>query len=1058
MKILRYFALFVIVGGLAIACTPSTSVIQKDVIRLNQLGYYPNQEKIAVVDSGKVEEFVIVDIVSGEQVFAGKSLYTAKSEWSDKTRTTLDFSVVTTPGEYILKANGVSVAFQIKDSALAPLADAALKSFYYQRTAMPIEEQYAGQWNRPTGHPDTHVLIHPSAASPCRPSGTVISSSKGWYDAGDYNKYIVNSGYSIGLMQAVYQLFPDYFSRQKLNIPESNNHTPDLLDEMHYNLDWMLMMQDPEDGGVYHKLTTPTFEGFVKPTDCKQQRYVVQKSVTAALDFAAVMAQAFRLFAYYEEDYPGFSKRALLAAEKAYAWAEKHPEDYYNQNLLNQKFQPAIATGEYGDTHADDEFFWAATELYFSTGKEIYREEAIKKAPEVYTAPGWGNTYALGIFAWLQPNRELNEAERRFADSLKTELLKYADKVIQGAGLTPFHAPYGNDIKDFFWGCLAEKCLNQGVSLVYAYLLADKEIYLANAYRSMDYILGRNATGFCYVTGFGTKSPEHPHHRLSASDGIEAPIPGFLVGGPNPGQQDKAFYPTTGPDESYVDTEDSYASNEVAINWNATLVALSSSLDALAKDLDYLENGFEASPKLSTGNSNPLLDFRYVADPTAVVYEGRVYVYGTNDHQQFEAVGKKGKNTYEHIHSLVMMSSEDMVNWTYHGIIDLASLSPWGMASWAPSVTSRMEEDGMTHFYLYYSNSGVGVGVLTAVSPVGPWRDPIGKNIVDHSSPGLGDCKAPFDPGVVIDSKGTGWLVFGGGDKNKSGTEYMPGNARIVRLGKDMISLDSKIVEIKAPYHFEANELDFFDGTWVYTYNTNWKERTEWPYPEIDKPTRCSMCYMTSRTPLDQNSWKYQGNYFKNPGDYGMSWTNNHTHLCQYSGNYYLFYHNQSLQDSRRIEAGFRSVCVDRIQVEESKPDIEMGEATSKGVNQIKSLDPFILQQAETTAATLGMEFDAQGTPGNMIALCGREGQCIVVRGVKFSQSPCALEVKVKGKGNIDVYMDDREGEAIASLCFDKDEWNIASTKVRQGISGIHDLYFVFGGGCFEYDEWKFIR
>ena len=582
MKIIKYIALLGALNGLTVGCVPSTGVISTDVVRLNQLGYYPNQEKIAVVDSGKVDGFVILNAVSGEQVFAGKSLYTAKSGWSDKTRTTLDFSAVTTPGEYLLKMNGASVAFQIKDSVLSPLADAALKSFYYQRTAMPIERQYAGQWNRPAGHPDNHVLIHPSAASPGRPAGTIVSSSKGWYDAGDYNKYVVNSGYSIGLMQSIYQLFPDYFSWQKTTIPESNNRTPDLLDEMYYNLDWMLTMQDPGDGGVYHKLTTPFFEGFVKPVDCTQQRYIVQKSVTAALDFAAVMAQSSRLFAPYEEDYPGFSKRALLAAEKAYTWAQKHPADYYNQNLLNQKFQPAIATGEYGDTHADDEFFWAATELYFSTGKEMYREEAVKKAPKVYTSPGWGNTFALGIFAWLQPDRELNNKDCRFADSLKTELLKYADKVILGAEQTPFHAPYGNDANDFFWGCLAEKCINQGVSLVYAYLLTDKETYLTNAYRNMDYILGRNATGFCYVTGFGTKSPMRPHHRLSASDGIEAPIPGFLVGGPNPGQQDDAFYPTSNPDESYVDSEDSYASNEVAINWNAALVALVASLDALA--------------------------------------------------------------------------------------------------------------------------------------------------------------------------------------------------------------------------------------------------------------------------------------------------------------------------------------------------------------------------------------------------------------------------------------------------------------------------------------------
>lgn len=175
------------------------------------------------------------------------------------------------------------------------MADAALKSFYYQRTGMPIEATYAGRWSRPAGHPDDKVLVHPNAAGPERKAGAVISSPGGWYDAGDYNKYIVNSAYSIGLMQAIYARFPDYFIRQRVNIPESGNHTPDLLDEMYYNLKWMLTMQDPADGGVYHKLTTPSFEGFIKPTECKQPRYVVQKSVTAALDYLCGFGAGFRV-------------------------------------------------------------------------------------------------------------------------------------------------------------------------------------------------------------------------------------------------------------------------------------------------------------------------------------------------------------------------------------------------------------------------------------------------------------------------------------------------------------------------------------------------------------------------------------------------------------------------------------------------------------------------------------------------------------------------------------------------------------------------------------------
>lgn len=157
----------------------------------------------------------------------------------------------------------------------------------------------------------------------------------------------------------------------------------------------------------------------------------------------------------------------------------------------------------------------------------------------------------------------------------------------------------------------------------------------------------------------------------------------------------------------------------------------------------------------------------YVADPTAIVHDGRIYVYGTNDQQQIDSVGRENKNSYEFIHSLVMMSSDDMVNWTYHGIINVEKSAPWtGVkgVSWAPSIVSRVEDDGLTHFYMYYSHGGGGVAVLTSTSPVGPWTDPLGHNLIDLSTPGLTDCPAPFDPGAVIDDEGNGWLSFGGGN------------------------------------------------------------------------------------------------------------------------------------------------------------------------------------------------------------------------------------------------------------------------------------------------------
>jgi len=463
------------------------------------------------------------------------------------------------------------------------------------------------------------------------------------------------------------------------------------------------------------------------------------------------------------------------------------------------------------------------------------------------------------------------------------------------------------------------------------------------------------------------------------------------------------------------------------------------------------------SPKLLTNNANPLLDFMFTADPTAVEYNGRIYVYATNDNQQFEKEGKDGKNSYGYIRSLVMMSSDDMVNWTYHGIINTAKLAPWSQNSWAPSITSRLEADGKTHFYLYYSNSGVGSAVLTSTSPVGPWSDPIGKNIVDRSVPGV-DCEAPFDPGVVIDDQGTGWLVFGGGTPK---TKYMPDNSRIVKLGADMISLASNVSKIPAPYFFEGSELNFINGTWVYTYNTNWDERTEWPYSNIDKPTACSMCYMTSKTPLIPDSWKYRDNYFKNTGEINVGpLTNNHSHLFKFKEKYYLAYHAMYLQDYFDTKGGFRNVGIEEVPVDEGNGvNIPMVNATFKGTSQLNPLNPFVLQQAETTAGTSGkVQFEAVGNVGNMVAKGITDKQCLMVRGADFSnQIPAKFEARVKGKGKIDVYVTNLKGTPLVSLICDGKEWTTLSKKIENKIDkGVENIYFVFNGENFLFDEWKF--
>ena len=546
---------------------------KKDVeIRRNQVGSYPQQEKYVVIEGMNPAGKLRVTTPDGK-VLKPKTVRKAVSPWSGKTRYVVDLGQLSETGNYQLSVGGKQCDFRVSQHPYKEIATASLRLFYLIRSGVAIEG--SGDYNRPVGHPDTHVLVHNSAASPLRPTGTVISSPYGWYDAGDYNKYVVNSAFSIGLMFSAYEQLRPYFANLSVNIPESNNQTPDLLDEIMFNLQWLFTMQDPYDGGVYHKLTTPNFEGFIMPTDCKQQRYVVAKTVTATLDFAAVMADAARLYEPYSKDYPGFAAQAAAVAERAYQWAKANPEAFYHQEQLSN---PAVTTGGYGDGSARDEFFWAASALYRLTGRQGYLDDAKMYQPQQFTTPTWGNVASLGAFEWLNTSGEMREL-------MQQQLVKYCDNAVKDVATSSFQSPYGNKANDFGWGCLAEFCCCQALSLLYADNVSGTTKYRRYALENADYLLGRNATGYCYVTGFGDKSPMHPHHRISDADKVDAPFPGMLVGGPNPGQQDKKDiknpYPSNYPDESYLDETESYASNEIAINWNASLVAFLCWLDAL---------------------------------------------------------------------------------------------------------------------------------------------------------------------------------------------------------------------------------------------------------------------------------------------------------------------------------------------------------------------------------------------------------------------------------------------------------------------------------------------
>jgi len=553
-------------------------------VRINQEGYYVQGPKVAAIVGGiSADKFYILAAAKSDTLYRG-TLSTVKQSTNSSLQTKLaDFSSFKQAGKFRMAVPGIATSYVFPVAAHVHHGSsvALIKGYYYQRVSMPLEEKYAGKWHRAAGHPDMAVLIHPSAATAKRPEGSVISSPGGWYDAGDYNKYVVNSGITMGTLLSAYEDFSSYFDTLRTNIPESNNTIPDLLDEVLYNLRWMLTMQDPNDGGVYNKCTNAAFDGMVMPGVTKAPRYVVQKGTAATLDLAAVMAQAARIYKKYNKQLPGLSDSCLRAAKQAWQWAVQNPALIYDQEAMNKQFKPVVTTGGYGDRSFNDEWFWAASELWTTTGEEAYFTPVATELKSNLSLPSWANVRMLGYYTLLKSDKKWPAVPDADINRQKERFLHFADEYLPAVEQSAFHTVMGRSKTDFVWGS-SSVAANQGIVLIHAYRLTRNKKYLEAALTNLDYLLGRNATGYCLVTDIGTYATMHPHHRPSVADGITEPVPGLLSGGPNPGKQDRCAYAFSEPETTYSDADCSYASNEIAINWNAPAVYLAAAIEALA--------------------------------------------------------------------------------------------------------------------------------------------------------------------------------------------------------------------------------------------------------------------------------------------------------------------------------------------------------------------------------------------------------------------------------------------------------------------------------------------
>ena len=554
--------ILLLLAGRALAASATTE------IKVDQVGYPPGAPKVALLASKTAaSEFTVRRAGDGAVALRGTLASAVDDPDSGDRVQAADFSKLTAAGKYYVEIAGVgrSWEFAIGPEVYGRVWYLAMRSYYGQRcgTAVDLGPEFPG-----FKHEACHLegAWHPSSGK-----NGARASQAGWHDAGDYGRYVVNSGITTGTLLWTWEMFAPQVRGVKLNLPETGNGTPDILNEIRWNLEWMLTMQD-EDGGVWHKQTSERFPGFVMPEKDKLVSYVVGsgaepfKTSCATGDLAAVMAIAARAYQPFDA---AFAARSLRAAVQAWTWLGKFP----NARFRNPQ---GVTTGDYGDANCADEALWAAAELYRTTGGAEYRKYFLAHYAEFTGSirpvgpQSWGTVANLGLWTYVLGGGKDADATA----AIRQASLAAADQIVERTRSNAYRISMTT--RDYIWGSNAVAA-NYGMQLLVANAFQRKPAYVEAALDNLHYLLGRNTFSLSWVTQVGENPFRHPHHRPSGADNNAEPWPGLLSGGPNRGKQDTAMKrlpAETPPARCYLDDQEAYSANEVAINWNAPLVFL----------------------------------------------------------------------------------------------------------------------------------------------------------------------------------------------------------------------------------------------------------------------------------------------------------------------------------------------------------------------------------------------------------------------------------------------------------------------------------------------------
>lgn len=535
-------------------------------IFVNQVGYKTKEKKMAVTT--KPGSYILHDTVKNIDVLNKEAVSMGNDSLSGDEVYQIDFSECQIDGVYkVIGSDGdESVSFEIKKDVYKKLQDSALKVLHYQRCGCELKEEHVGVYKHAVCHTNSAIMLEDYISG--NDKAVRYDITGGWHDAGDFGRYSTPAAVAVGHLLYAYELFPESF-KNTINIPESGNGIPDVLNECRYELDWLLKMQNSE-GGVYHKLTSWKHADFIMPEEDDLQFIIYPVSSMAVADFVAVMALASRVYRQYDEV---FADRALEAARLSFKWLLNNP-------YIGFENPEGSNTGNYSDDSDEDERMWAAAEMLrtdLDGDVKAYKDMLSKYvfSDIAKTDMGWTDVAGFTLFAVLTDKNKA--AGDEIINALKQAMYKETDRLIELQKATGYCIAMEYD--DFVWGSNMVVC-NRGMLFILASMLIDDEDkaseYKDAAYNLLHYLMGRNALDRSYVTGFGEKAFRNPHNRTSACDGIDEPMPGWVSGGPFKTPCDEAALKIipkgTYPMKCHADDVGSYSTNEITIYWNSPLV------------------------------------------------------------------------------------------------------------------------------------------------------------------------------------------------------------------------------------------------------------------------------------------------------------------------------------------------------------------------------------------------------------------------------------------------------------------------------------------------------